>query len=436
MAFPWKPVVDARSAASRTPSPEAFVIQSGWALLAEAPADPSDPTTPMVVTVGGNPRTRVTGPPAAGQYRVREAWTPVGNEWLGELEFNAADEGLSGTCDYYRTGTIVTAKRWESLIAFCTPIIGYADSTSLAAAVPPSMDMSADGRPGRIAFCLDLSGWWSDGASWQPMANASKWMASLTAAVTQAITQDATWTPPGAALTGADIAAVTFAVAQDAGFDLPAAVIEGATLGATQDATWASGLSLAFVDTFNNSSLDPDRWSALVDGAGSVTETTSLAMSAAGAADGAHVVLKQSLTRGAVATVKFDVAPSPSGVAFNHFWVVANPTQPTSSGAGQRIIAGYIDPTPGSESAGGSYINASGANVDLAMGFAATFYPYRFGLEFTATQFRVVIKNTADTLLQASAWINLSSVQATSDPLWFVFGSANATMTVVRFERT
>ena len=69
MAF--KPPVNFRATASRVVAPEAFTVSGGVGLLAEAPADPSLPSFPMVVTVNSVLYTRVTGTPAANQYRVK-----------------------------------------------------------------------------------------------------------------------------------------------------------------------------------------------------------------------------------------------------------------------------------------------------------------------------------------------------------------------------
>jgi hypothetical protein len=241
MAHPWKSVHDARSAASRTPVPEAISVVGGIAMLAEAPADPSDPTTPMVVTIGGQARTRVTGTPSAGQYRVRVSDTPVGPEWLPELELHASDEGLAGTADYYRTGTIVTALRWESLIAFCSPIMGLADQAALEVAYPPSVAPWAEARPGRIAVTDDGVVYYSTGAAWVPMAGGSpKWSGSRGDSLTAGATQDAAYQPAGSGAGSAEAAAVIGA-AQDAtfaGLNQTGDATAAATMAAAQDATY------------------------------------------------------------------------------------------------------------------------------------------------------------------------------------------------------
>ncbi len=169
----YKPPVDYRTTAARTPSPEPIDIDSsGYALLAEAPANPADPTTPMVVTVGGQARARVASAPAAGQFCVLTATvldsggTPR-TEWTPVLQFNTADASASGTADYYRTGTITTAAWFAALRAWLTPLIGYVDSALLPAA---TTDPNLRGFPGDTAILTDGTMYWSDGYSWQPIA--------------------------------------------------------------------------------------------------------------------------------------------------------------------------------------------------------------------------------------------------------------------------
>ncbi len=68
MAHPFKLPVNYRTSASAVTG-EAITVEGGVALLAEAPAAPT--TNAVVVTIEGNSRTRVTGAPAVGEFRVR-----------------------------------------------------------------------------------------------------------------------------------------------------------------------------------------------------------------------------------------------------------------------------------------------------------------------------------------------------------------------------
>ena len=194
----WKPPVNYRTSAVVTPTPEAFEIGAdGVALLAEAPADPSNVATPMTVTVGGNARTRVTGSPAAGQYRVKTqsviyADLAAHTEYLPLLEFHSSDAGLSGTCSYYRTGTVVTTEFYQSMIAFLRPLTGYASSATLPA---PTTDPTQRGCPGDMAFTTGGQLYYSDGTQWFAVAGGAGAQFSRTktvdagAAVKVALTQ-------------------------------------------------------------------------------------------------------------------------------------------------------------------------------------------------------------------------------------------------------
>ena len=159
MAFAYRPPVNFRGSGVRTPSPEAISVSGGVALLSEAPADPLNVSTPMVVTIGGNARTLVQGAPGVGEYRVLTqnvmgADGQVHAELLPLLQLNAADEGLTGTADYYRTGSILTAEWVASLIAFLTPLVGYASVGALPA---PTTDATKRGRAGDLALLADSS---------------------------------------------------------------------------------------------------------------------------------------------------------------------------------------------------------------------------------------------------------------------------------------
>jgi hypothetical protein len=167
----WKPPVNYRTSAVVTPTPEAIEIGAdGVALLAEAPADPA--TNAMTVTVGGNARARVTGTPAAGQYRVKTqsviyADLQPHTEYLPLLEFHSSDAGLSGTCSYYRTGTVVTTELYQSMIDFLRPLTGYASSATLPAA---TTDRTQRGCPGDMAFTTGGQLYYSDGTQWFAVA--------------------------------------------------------------------------------------------------------------------------------------------------------------------------------------------------------------------------------------------------------------------------
>jgi hypothetical protein len=250
VAHPWKPFVDAREVAQFIVA-EPFTVLGGVALLQEAPEDPSDPQYPMTVLVNGSPRARVLGTPAPGQYRVR-VWStsPVGPEWKPELEFNATDEGLTGVCTYYGSGTIPTKLRMEAWQAFLGPLVGVADQATLSVIAPPSADPNQPGRDGRTARLADGSWWESDGVVWKPWVGGGKLSGAQVAPASIGTSQDAAYTPPGAPQSGDAPVLSTLGVSGDALFDQPAAVSEGSTLGTTQDGTFsaASGGSDAFTD--------------------------------------------------------------------------------------------------------------------------------------------------------------------------------------------
>lgn len=240
MAHPWKPVRDFPSNAVpvHTPAPEAFVVgDDGVALLEEAPHDPTDVSTPMVVTVGGLSRERVTGTPSAGQYRVKRGLTPNGWEWLPELEFHASDIGASGTADYYAFGTIVTARRWVSFMGHLMPLSGYADQAALEAAVAPSSSLDAIGWAGRFARTADGNWYYSTGTQWVPFGGGSPaWSGSLTDGAVAGSTQDAAWVEAAGSLTAGAVAGESSDAIQGGAGTLS----DGAAAGATQDATYSS----------------------------------------------------------------------------------------------------------------------------------------------------------------------------------------------------
>jgi hypothetical protein len=282
---PWKPGADYRSAAARTPIPEAITVVGGIASIAEAPADPADPTTPMVVTIGGAPRSRVLGTPGPGEYRVRVIGTPFGPEWVGELEMNAADEGATGTCDYYRTGTVVTALRWQALIAHLRNLTGIADLATLYAQFPPSTDQNEPGWSGRIALLTDGTAWISNGVEWVTLGGTPAWTGDVAEGATAGAAQDAAWVEAAASVSEA----ATAAAAQDAVQAEVGAATAAATAAASQDGTWAAGgggtpllpadpsFETADPGTVANSGA---WWSESQGGGGQTTSATRLAAAA------------------------------------------------------------------------------------------------------------------------------------------------------------
>lgn len=243
---PYRSPTDFRSVASRTIPAEAFEIRGGFALLAESPADPNDPLYPIVVTVGGGARTRVTGTPAAGQFRIVTTVSPYGTAWTPQLEFHASDEGLEGTCDYYRAGTILT-RRWyeDALLPHLQPITGVADVATLEASYPATTDRTAPGYPGRIAFCDDGSSVYSTGTAWEEFGGPAKRTGLISESVTFGATHGGEYV---AGQADGVTESVTLADSQDATFalDQTAGTSEGVTLGDTQDATWAATTSPSF----------------------------------------------------------------------------------------------------------------------------------------------------------------------------------------------
>lgn len=177
MAQRYKPPVNFRAVPSRTV--EAFDISGGFALLAEAPADPTNGATPLVVTVNGFARSRAPGVPGVGEYRVLTQ-AVIGadgqshTEWLPVLQFNAADEGQSGSADYYRTGTVLTAEWYAALLAFVTPLVVNTEPELPA----PTMDATLRGRPGDTAY-VGGAIYFSDGLVWNKAGAAVGASASL-----------------------------------------------------------------------------------------------------------------------------------------------------------------------------------------------------------------------------------------------------------------
>lgn len=167
--------VDYRAVYVRTQTPEEFPAveldsETGayFTLLREAPSDPTNPDTPMTVTVAGAARARVTGAPAPGEYRVRTATVGATTEWLPVLEFNAADLGRIGTCDYYRGGSVYTRPWMERLHSFSRPL----QATSLAALQadsPAQSDAWTRGGPLDLAIVAGVL-YYSNGVEWLALA--------------------------------------------------------------------------------------------------------------------------------------------------------------------------------------------------------------------------------------------------------------------------
>jgi hypothetical protein len=202
MSRDWKSPQNYRSAPSPVTA-EPFEIVGTVGLIAEAPADPA--VFPVTVTVGGNARTRVTGTPSAGQYRIQTqivmgADGAPHTEWLPILEFHSSDAGLSGTATYYRTGTVLTDAFFDLLRWFLTPLTGLASESALAAAYPATTDVTKRGRPGEIAFIADGSAFYSDGSSWvrisantTPTSAVSEYLAAAALGVAQTSGFSAAW---------------------------------------------------------------------------------------------------------------------------------------------------------------------------------------------------------------------------------------------------
>lgn len=218
----YLPPVNFRATPVRVGSPEAFTVSGGFALLAEAPADPASYGT--IINIAGNVRNRVDVAPSAGQYRILTQ-TVTGSdllphlEYLPVLQFHSSDEGLAGTADYYATGTILTAQFFAMLLAFLTPLTGVANTGNLPAA---TMDPSERGRPGDVAFLADGSGYFSDGSSWLPFASGATPGSSFSLGQIMGMALDSGYVGP------------SFTVDTDLG---------AATVGFSPNAVWAGALA-------------------------------------------------------------------------------------------------------------------------------------------------------------------------------------------------
>lgn len=155
MLVGWHPPQNFRAVPSRTPVPETFTIAGGKALITETP----DSVATNIVTVGGNPRTYVDGAPGAGQYSIQtqqvsdsQGYARV--ELLPILIFNAADEGQSGTIDYYRTGTTLTGEFFVEAMDFATDRANHTGSDTAMSAVT----ITSTAASGSDGFALQNNG--------------------------------------------------------------------------------------------------------------------------------------------------------------------------------------------------------------------------------------------------------------------------------------
>jgi hypothetical protein len=244
----WKTPVNWRG----TPSPvmaEPFEIVGGVALIAEAPADPANPAYPITVTVGGNPRTRVTGAVHAGEYKILSQ-TVIGAdgnphlEYLPVLQFNATDNGLSGAATYYRSGTVLTEQFFDLLRWFLTPITGVADLSALTSLYPPTSDVTKRGRPGDMAITTGRALYVSDGTTWFSAGVEQANLAAVTAAAAMGVSSSsgfaAAWS-----VARSQAAAFGFAATEE----YVASGLVGALTAATQMGISAvSGFSASWTD--------------------------------------------------------------------------------------------------------------------------------------------------------------------------------------------
>jgi len=170
--------VDYRAVYVRTQVPELLDSIEGDAIsgafvasLTEAPADPTQPATPMVVTIGGAPRTRVDGAPAAGQFRVWTAIIGGATEWLPVLEFHSSDAGQNPSVDYYRGGSVYHRLWMERLREYARPLM-YGSLAALQGSHPATADAWTRGGPADLAIVAGAL-YYSDGAAWQLLSGGS-----------------------------------------------------------------------------------------------------------------------------------------------------------------------------------------------------------------------------------------------------------------------
>jgi hypothetical protein len=176
MSLPFKFPVNYRPTPVQITS-ESFSVSGGLALLAESPADPNNPATPVYISVTGSARTRVTGSPGVGEYRIKtqtvfNAANQARTVYMPVLEMNAADNNLTGAASYHAIGTMHTAEMWDALIWLLTPLTDIASLSALSSTYPASTSIVASGRPGRIAFLTDGAMYFSDGLTWRQVSGA------------------------------------------------------------------------------------------------------------------------------------------------------------------------------------------------------------------------------------------------------------------------
>lgn len=131
------------------------------ALLAEAPLSVQTTT----VVLDGTQRIYTTSQtPTVGTYSIKKH----SNKFIPILLFHESDNNLTGTCDYYKTGTILCAAHWEADHEFLKPLVtDYSTVEELAGNIPPTTDFNTRGYPGDRALLLDKSVVYSTGTSWQ-----------------------------------------------------------------------------------------------------------------------------------------------------------------------------------------------------------------------------------------------------------------------------
>lgn len=106
------------------------------ALLAEAPLSVQTTT----VVLDGTQRIYTTSQtPTVGTYSIKKH----SNKFIPILLFHESDNNLTGTCDYYKTGTILCAAHWEADHEFLKPLVtDYSTVEELAGNIPPTTDFN------------------------------------------------------------------------------------------------------------------------------------------------------------------------------------------------------------------------------------------------------------------------------------------------------
>jgi hypothetical protein len=172
---PYKAPVDYHDPTAVSNEPITVTTEDGVpvAYLAEAPLDPAQGGT-ISVTLGGAGFTRVTGTPAAGQYRIRTQVLPGGAlEYMPVLVLNAADLGKTGTASYWGTGSIVHRGTFRSLIGNAWDLMGVAVQTADCTTSPPADQITYD------QWKSGVSGHW---ACWQIPSSSGSSTSTVTVA--------------------------------------------------------------------------------------------------------------------------------------------------------------------------------------------------------------------------------------------------------------